>query len=283
MIVTVAMESRGADAARGPIARAKPTYTSLIDRDHLVADLYNMLNVPQAVWIDEQGLTVRPTETPGAAITWNLGKITQLQRQADKSEEAGDYAGALAAYKGLVEAVKSAGVAPPTETDQHKELKKPKAPILKRLSAAALAAPEVGKKLSGLARTALTHEKSGDLDAAQATYAKLDVVLKKAEEILAARAGKTAQEDPAQAVAPRGRCARGTRRAACAPSPGGPRARAARSGAARARRRVGAPRTAARGRGSRSSRRIVGATGWSLRASGDLRSLGGRRADRSET
>ncbi len=80
MIVTVAMESRGADAARGPIRRARPTYTSLIDRDHLVADLYNMVNVPQAVWIDEEGRIVRPTETAGAAITLNLGRIRKTRK-----------------------------------------------------------------------------------------------------------------------------------------------------------------------------------------------------------
>jgi len=80
MIVTVAMESRGADAARGPVKRAQPTYTSLIDRDHLVADLYNMVNVPQAVWIDEEGMIVRPTETAGAAITLNFSKIRRTRR-----------------------------------------------------------------------------------------------------------------------------------------------------------------------------------------------------------
>jgi tetratricopeptide (TPR) repeat protein len=39
---------------------------SLIDRDHHVADLYNMVNVPQSVWIDEAGRIVRPTESAGA-------------------------------------------------------------------------------------------------------------------------------------------------------------------------------------------------------------------------
>ena len=80
MIITVAMESRGAAAARGPITRAKTTYTSLIDRDHLVADLYNMINVPQAVWIDEEGMIVRPTETPGAAASLNLGRVRKTRR-----------------------------------------------------------------------------------------------------------------------------------------------------------------------------------------------------------
>ncbi len=79
MIITVAMESRGAKAAGGPIRRSKATYTSLIDEDHLVADLYNMVNVPQAVWIDEEGRIVRPTEVPGAALSFNLSKMRKTR------------------------------------------------------------------------------------------------------------------------------------------------------------------------------------------------------------
>ena len=65
VVMTVALESRGADAARPHIENAKPTYPCLIDVDHEVARLYNMVNVPQAVWIDERGQIVRPTETAG--------------------------------------------------------------------------------------------------------------------------------------------------------------------------------------------------------------------------
>jgi Tetratricopeptide repeat len=65
MVVAVAMDAR-ADAARPWIEAAKPTYVCLIDRDHWVAELYNMVNVPQAVWIDEAGRVVRPTESAGA-------------------------------------------------------------------------------------------------------------------------------------------------------------------------------------------------------------------------
>lgn len=65
MIVAVAMDSRP-DAARPWIEAAAPTHVSVIDRHHRVADLYNMVNVPQAVWIDETGRIVRPTETAAA-------------------------------------------------------------------------------------------------------------------------------------------------------------------------------------------------------------------------
>jgi hypothetical protein len=46
---------------------AVPTYPCLIDERHIVAELYNMTNVPMAVWIDEQGHLVRPVEPTGAS------------------------------------------------------------------------------------------------------------------------------------------------------------------------------------------------------------------------
>ena len=81
MVVTVAMDSRGVDAVRGPIQRAKTTYTSLVDRDHVVAELYNMVNVPQAVWIDESGKIVRPTEVSGFQVSFNLRKVQRTRRR----------------------------------------------------------------------------------------------------------------------------------------------------------------------------------------------------------
>ena len=64
-IIAVSMDSRE-DAARPWIEAVNPTYPALVDRDHRLADLYNMVNVPQAVWIDEDGRIVRPTENAGA-------------------------------------------------------------------------------------------------------------------------------------------------------------------------------------------------------------------------
>src|SRR5690242_2208252 len=42
-----------------------PTYPCLIDTEHVLSELYEMTNVPMAVWIDEQGRIVRPSETAG--------------------------------------------------------------------------------------------------------------------------------------------------------------------------------------------------------------------------
>ena len=65
-VIAIAMDSRGAEIARPWIEAAKATYVAVIDRDHVIADLYNMVNVPQAVWIDEDGRIVRPTEVAGS-------------------------------------------------------------------------------------------------------------------------------------------------------------------------------------------------------------------------
>ena len=70
IIISVAEESRGDETAREWIEQAKPGYVTLIDREHHVADLYNMVNVPQSVWIDENGRIVRPTETAGSHDGW---------------------------------------------------------------------------------------------------------------------------------------------------------------------------------------------------------------------
>ncbi len=38
------------------------TYTVLLDQEHVVSKLYNMVNVPTGVWINEEGRIVRPNE-----------------------------------------------------------------------------------------------------------------------------------------------------------------------------------------------------------------------------
>lgn len=65
MVVAVAMDSREGDPLPW-IEAARPTYVTLIDRDHRLAELYGMVNVPQAVWIDERGRIARPPEPAGA-------------------------------------------------------------------------------------------------------------------------------------------------------------------------------------------------------------------------
>jgi hypothetical protein len=45
---------------------APPTYTCLIHEAHQVAELFGIKNVSEAVWIDQEGQIVRPSEPAGA-------------------------------------------------------------------------------------------------------------------------------------------------------------------------------------------------------------------------
>lgn len=61
-IVSIAEDTGGVKDAGKWIEAASPDYTVMIDTQHLVTRLYDMVNVPTAVWIDEQGRIVRPNE-----------------------------------------------------------------------------------------------------------------------------------------------------------------------------------------------------------------------------
>lgn len=61
MVITVALDKSPEDA-RPWIEAAKSTHPSLIDTRHVLADLYNIVNVPTILWIDERGRIVRPND-----------------------------------------------------------------------------------------------------------------------------------------------------------------------------------------------------------------------------
>jgi hypothetical protein len=52
-IVTVALDTGGAEAARPWIEAARPEHPSLIDQAHITDELFGFVNVPNGVWIDE--------------------------------------------------------------------------------------------------------------------------------------------------------------------------------------------------------------------------------------
>jgi hypothetical protein len=60
-IVTVALDV-DVEAARPSVEAAKPEHPSLIDQAHVVDELFGIVNVPNGVWIDEDGMIVRPAE-----------------------------------------------------------------------------------------------------------------------------------------------------------------------------------------------------------------------------
>ncbi len=67
-VVTVALETSGPEACRPYIEAASPEHPSLIDQSHKTAELFGFINIPNAVWINENGVIVRPAEAaPGPA------------------------------------------------------------------------------------------------------------------------------------------------------------------------------------------------------------------------
>ena len=60
-MVTIALDSN-AEAARGIIEKVSPSHPALIDQSHALDALFGVVNVPSGVWIDEQGMIVRPPE-----------------------------------------------------------------------------------------------------------------------------------------------------------------------------------------------------------------------------
>lgn len=61
-IVTIAMDTAGAESARPWIEAAKPKHPALIDQAHIMGELFGVVNVPNGIWIDENGMVVRPPE-----------------------------------------------------------------------------------------------------------------------------------------------------------------------------------------------------------------------------
>ena len=61
-VVTVALDLKGVETAGRWIEAANPSHPSLIDQAHLVDELFGIVNVPTGVWIDEEGMIVRPPE-----------------------------------------------------------------------------------------------------------------------------------------------------------------------------------------------------------------------------
>jgi tetratricopeptide (TPR) repeat protein len=69
-VVTVALDTAGAEAAGQFIDAAAPEHPSLIDAEHRLDEVLGIDNVPMGVWIDEDGILVRPPEIahPGKSM-----------------------------------------------------------------------------------------------------------------------------------------------------------------------------------------------------------------------
>ena len=100
VIISVALDSGGPAKTEQWIRAARPTYPCLIDERHVTAEQYGVVNVSSAVWIDESGRIVRPTETAGAsdAFRTQLNRTTKQmtpEGMAERERVRGEYLHAL--------------------------------------------------------------------------------------------------------------------------------------------------------------------------------------------
>lgn len=64
--VSVGLDTLGAEGCRVFIEAANPQHPSLLDQHHVMADLFGVVNIPSAIWIDENFKIVRPAEAAPA-------------------------------------------------------------------------------------------------------------------------------------------------------------------------------------------------------------------------
>ena len=68
MIIAAAQDSGGEAVAGQWYDLAKATYVTLVDEQHAISSLYDLVNVPSAVWIDEEGYVRRIDEGTYATV-----------------------------------------------------------------------------------------------------------------------------------------------------------------------------------------------------------------------
>lgn len=97
-LIAVAQDTAGEAVAGSFYDAAKATFTTLIDAKHDVSSLYGMVNVPTAVWIDEEGRVVRQNEGAYSrqfqlgAMTIGTDDFTPALRDWVEKGEKSDYA-----------------------------------------------------------------------------------------------------------------------------------------------------------------------------------------------
>jgi len=87
-IVTIAMDAAGPEAGREFVERAKPTHPALIDSSHALGRLFGVTNVPTGIWIDEDGVIVRPAEPafPGRVVIFEELKKADLAQEQEHAQ-----------------------------------------------------------------------------------------------------------------------------------------------------------------------------------------------------
>jgi hypothetical protein len=86
------MDTLGAESCRPFIEAANAEHPSLIDVNHVMAERFGVINIPNGIWIDEEGIIVRPAEpapVPGGKTPPPSAPPVGLpQRMADIMTEA---------------------------------------------------------------------------------------------------------------------------------------------------------------------------------------------------
>ena len=93
-VVTVSLEVSGPEASRPYIELASPEHPSLLDGTHQMDALFGVVNIPNVVWIDEDGIIVRPAEPGWAGPTPYPPAMVKRLAAAAKSSAEGEPQGA---------------------------------------------------------------------------------------------------------------------------------------------------------------------------------------------
>lgn len=85
-MVTVSLELSGPEASRPFIEAATPAHPSLLDPTHLLDSLFGVVNIPSVIWIDEDGMIVRPPE-PGWPAPAQVARPPAAGEQRQPSDD----------------------------------------------------------------------------------------------------------------------------------------------------------------------------------------------------
>jgi tetratricopeptide (TPR) repeat protein len=98
-VVTVSLELSGPEASRPYVEAARPEHPSLLDPLHRMDALFGVVNIPNVVWIDEDGVIVRPPEPgwPSADRALPAG-IAELAPRLSRAPGAPERASGAAGY-----------------------------------------------------------------------------------------------------------------------------------------------------------------------------------------
>ena len=93
-VVTVSLELSDPDASRPFIEAAGAEHPSLLDPTHQLDALFGVVNIPNVIWIDEDGVMVRPAEPgwPGKSH-YPESIVTMMRERAERSAAAAAAAG----------------------------------------------------------------------------------------------------------------------------------------------------------------------------------------------